>query len=40
MSKLDCVHLSLENWGSPLQTFPDRTAWLGLFEQTQKGEIL
>lgn len=45
MLKFVRVHLSLENWASTLQQFPDRTmcqspAWLGFLEETQKGEIV
>ena len=45
MLKFDRVHLSLENWDSTLQQFPDRTmcqssAWLNFLSETQKGEIV
>jgi hypothetical protein len=45
MLKFDRIHLSLENWASTLEQFPDRTmcqspAWLGFLSETQKGEIV
>ena len=45
MLKFDCLHLSLENWNSTLQQFPDRTicqspAWLDFLAETQRGEIV
>ncbi len=45
MLKFDRLHLSLENWDSTLQQFPDRTiyqstAWLNFLSETQKGEIV
>jgi len=45
MLTFDRVHLSLENWGSTLQQYPDRTvyqspAWLRFLAETQKGEII
>lgn len=45
MMKFIRVPLSLENWASTLQRFPDRTVcqsseWLGFLEETQSGEIV
>ena len=45
MLKFDLLRLSLENWDSTLQQFPDRTvcqsaAWLNFLSETQKGEIV
>ncbi len=45
MLKFDRLHLSLENWDSTLQQFPDRTmcqsgAWLNFLSETQRGEIV
>ncbi len=45
MLKFDRLHLSLDDWDSTLQQFPDRTicqsaAWLKFLAETQKGEIV
>jgi len=45
MLKFERVHLSLENWDSTLQQFPERTifqsaAWLSFVSETQSGEIV